>query len=83
MKTLGSLVFDLARDKSEEDLIKDKTDLILENEKLKQELDDLWFERTGQKQEDLSKSVEEAFQHISKSFEIETDDIPSLKSKID
>lgn len=31
----------------------------------------------------MSKSVEEAFQHISKSFEIENDDIPSLKAKID
>lgn len=83
MKTLNSLVFDLSKDKSEEDLIRDKTDLILENEKLKQELDELRFERTGQKQEDLSKSVEEAFQHISKSFEIETDDIPSLKTKVE
>ena len=41
------------------------------------------FEKSGKKEEDLSKSVEEAFQHISKSFEIENDDIPSLKAKID
>ena len=44
--TLNTLVFDLSRDKLDEELIKEKTDLILENESLKREIDLIKFEKT-------------------------------------
>lgn len=44
--TLNTLVFDLSWDKLDEELIKEKTDLILENESLKREIDLIKFEKT-------------------------------------
>lgn len=62
------LVFDLVRDKTEDELIQDKANLILQIDSLKQQLDDVMHH---QKDDSPSKSFIDALQHVQDSFELD------------